>query len=104
MGAISDLLVWLERSRSRRRMLRLQDDLLADLGCSRALLEEGVRAWPWRTTDDTMAGLGRFRFPVGFRHAYGAPENALPPPRGRRQDARPAAAVPGLGRELQPIR
>jgi len=33
---------------------------LEDIGYSRALLEDGVRAWPWRLPVDSIAQLGRF--------------------------------------------
>ena len=33
---------------TRRRLLELNDSTLADIGVSRALLERGVDAWPWR--------------------------------------------------------
>ena len=42
-------------SAGRRRTLRtfrnMNDRLLADAGISRELLEQGVRAWPWRSSD-----------------------------------------------------
>ncbi len=33
---------------TRRRLLDLDDRALADIGVSRALLESGPQAWPWR--------------------------------------------------------
>jgi len=50
----------LRRWRERRELLRLDDQMLADIGCSRALLQQGVLAWPWRAPEDSMARLGRF--------------------------------------------
>ena len=72
MGTISDVLTWFERSRWRRRLLRMDESCLADIGYSRALLEEGVRAWPWRLPSDAMAGLGSFEISDGFRRWYRA--------------------------------
>jgi len=40
------------RARARTELLRMNDRTLQDAGFSRALLEAGVDAWPWRTTDD----------------------------------------------------
>ena len=48
MPLISKLLTWIERSRLRKDLLRLDARLLADAGYSRELLEAGVRAFPWR--------------------------------------------------------
>ena len=41
------------RARARQELLSLGDRTLADAGISRELLEEGVRAWPWRAPVDT---------------------------------------------------
>lgn len=60
MGLFADLMTWIERSRLRQRLLRMDDRRLEDIGYSRALLEDGVRAWPWRLPIDSIAGLGRF--------------------------------------------
>jgi len=60
MGLFADLMTWIERSRVRQRLLRMDDRRLEDIGYSRALLEDGVRAWPWRLPVDSIAGLGRF--------------------------------------------
>ena len=46
------LLQWLNHSRTRARLSHLNDRYLADIGISRELLEQGVRAWPWRTAAD----------------------------------------------------
>ena len=84
----------------------MDEACLADLGYSRALLEDGVRAWPWRLAEDTMAELGRLKFSAGVRHSYGARTSEAPvtysgePPR----DAIRAAARLGLGRALQLLR
>lgn len=48
MGWISNLLTWYERSQLRKKLLDQDERTLADAGFSRELLEEGVRAWPWR--------------------------------------------------------
>src|SRR5215467_9099857 len=60
MGLFADLMTRIERSRLRQRLLRMDDRRLEDIGYSRALLEDGVRAWPWRLPVDSVAGLGRF--------------------------------------------
>jgi uncharacterized protein YjiS (DUF1127 family) len=48
MSFLSNVSTWLRRSRARHELLRLDDRRLADIGYSRALLEAGVSAWPWR--------------------------------------------------------
>src|SRR5882757_5149114 len=60
MGMFSDVMTWMQRSRLRQRLLRMDQRRLDDIGYSRALLEDGVRAWPWRLPVDSIAGLGRF--------------------------------------------
>src|SRR5215813_6500298 len=57
MALISNLLRWIERSRLRQELLRLDARLLADAGFSRALLEEGVRAWPWTAPEEPPASI-----------------------------------------------
>ena len=69
MSLISDLVTWLERSRLRQRLLRMDERRLDDIGYSRALLEEGVRAWPWRLPVDSFAALGRFDLSSDARRA-----------------------------------
>jgi uncharacterized protein YjiS (DUF1127 family) len=61
MPLMSRLLTWIERSRMRQDLLRLDERLLADAGFSRARLDAGVRAWPWRIPAEPaadLAGLG----------------------------------------------
>ncbi len=41
------------RRRARRTLLAKSDRLLADMGFSRELLEQGVDAWPWLVAPDT---------------------------------------------------
>ena len=60
MGMFSDLMTWVQRSRLRQRLLRMDERRLEDIGYSRGLLEDGVRAWPWRLPVDSIARLGRF--------------------------------------------
>ena len=60
MGMFADLMTWIERSRLRQRLLRMDERRLEDIGYSRGLLEGGVRAWPWRLPVDSIAQLGRF--------------------------------------------
>src|SRR5215468_7559820 len=56
-----DPITWFTRLQERRRLLRMDDQMLDDIGCSRALLHDGVRAWPWRLPEESMERLGRFR-------------------------------------------
>src|SRR5215510_10258962 len=63
MSLISNILLWIERSRLRNDLLRLDPRLLADAGYSHELLLQGVRAWPWRTPAELPAGL-RFARPL----------------------------------------
>ena len=63
MALISRLVRWIERSRLRQELLRLDTRLLADAGFSRALVEEGVRAWPWTAPGEPPASFGS-----GARH------------------------------------
>src|SRR5262245_34961780 len=58
MSLISALRTWIERSRMRKDLLRLDARLLADAGYSRELLEAGIRAWPWRIPAEPAASLG----------------------------------------------
>ena len=69
MGMISGFLTWLERSRLRQKLLRMDERRLSDIGYSRALLEDGMRAWPWRLQIDSIAGLGRLNFSDAFRRS-----------------------------------
>ncbi len=62
MSLISKVRTWIERSRLRQDLLRLDARLLADAGFSRELVEAGVRAWPWRAPEEPAAGLGSLRF------------------------------------------
>ena len=66
-GLLSSLVNGLIRSRAysarglvRQELLSKDDRLLADIGISRELLEEGVGAWPWRIDqrgiDETRPG------------------------------------------------
>ena len=59
MSLLSSLLTWIERSRLRNDLLRLNARLLADAGYSRALLEAGVRAFPWRLPAEPAPALAR---------------------------------------------
>lgn len=43
------------RESARRQLLRMSDRTLADAGFSRASLESGVGAWPWRHDEDDAA-------------------------------------------------
>jgi uncharacterized protein YjiS (DUF1127 family) len=61
MGMISDLVTWISRSRLRQKLLKMDQRRLDDIGYSRALLEDGVRAWPWRTPADQLGGLSLSR-------------------------------------------
>jgi uncharacterized protein YjiS (DUF1127 family) len=66
MSLISPLLTWLERSQLRKQLLSRDDRVLADIGLSRELLAQGVRAWPWTAPTDPIGGLGRFKFAPAF--------------------------------------
>ncbi len=59
MFLISKLATWLERSRLRQNLLRMDARVLADIGYSRELLKAGVRAWPWKAPVEPAEGLGR---------------------------------------------
>jgi uncharacterized protein YjiS (DUF1127 family) len=61
MSLISTLLTWVERSRLRKDLLRLDPRLLEDAGFSRELVEAGFRAWPWRVPAEPEADLGSLR-------------------------------------------
>ncbi|ASJ73628.1 DUF1127 domain-containing protein [Granulosicoccus antarcticus] len=45
------------RRRARRALLTKSDHMLADMGFSRELLEQGVKAWPWLVATDTTEQL-----------------------------------------------
>ena len=48
------------RSRARRELLAQSDRVLSDAGFSRAALESGIAAWPWRVeTGDASAASAR---------------------------------------------
>jgi len=57
MSLMSSLLTWIERSRLRKDLLRLDPRLVADAGFSRELLEAGIRAWPWRTPAEPAVSM-----------------------------------------------
>lgn len=57
MYLVSNLFTWIERSRLRHNLLQLDARLLADAGFSRALIEAGVRAWPWRAPEEPAGSL-----------------------------------------------
>ncbi|MFK7993055.1 MAG: hypothetical protein AB8B87_02895 [Granulosicoccus sp.] len=44
-------MTYLGRKRAREVLLNSNDRMLEDAGFSRALLEEGVGAWPWLTSE-----------------------------------------------------
>jgi uncharacterized protein YjiS (DUF1127 family) len=56
MSLISTLLTWIERSRLRKELLRLDPRLLEDAGFSPALVEAGLDAWPWRAPAEPATG------------------------------------------------
>lgn len=61
MLSLSSALVWLERSQLRKQLLRRDEKVLADIGVSRDLLLQGVRAWPWKAPVDPVWGLAPFK-------------------------------------------
>ena len=64
MSLISNIFSWIERSRLRHSLLQLDARLLADAGFSRALVEAGVRAWPWRAPEEPVGSLRLGRRPT----------------------------------------
>ena len=46
------LSIWLSRAKLRRQLLDMNERALEDIGYSRALLEQGVNAWPWRIMEE----------------------------------------------------
>lgn len=52
--SVHNALVRSGRARARTELLRLSERTLQDAGFSRALLESGVDAWPWRIADDRV--------------------------------------------------
>jgi uncharacterized protein YjiS (DUF1127 family) len=68
MLTISSVLTWIERSQLRKRLLARDDRVLADIGIARDLLEQGVRAWPWKAPVDPIWGLGRFNLEPAAVH------------------------------------
>lgn len=45
------------KARARQELLRMSDRQLEDFGFSKALLLDGVSAWPWRTETDSGNAL-----------------------------------------------
>lgn len=60
-GYCTKLAQRLERSHSRQQLLKKNERLLADMGISRELLLEGVRAWPWHLPQDDGIQYHRLR-------------------------------------------
>ncbi len=48
--------IWRRRAALRRRLLDLNSLQLKDIGYSRDLLEQGVKAWPWRLVNEDALG------------------------------------------------
>src|SRR5450432_2317770 len=44
----SNLGMYLSKRNDRRLLLKLDDRTIADINISRELLDQGVRAWPWK--------------------------------------------------------
>ena len=44
----SNVGLYLSKRRDRKLLLQLDDRTLTDINISRELLEQGVKAWPWR--------------------------------------------------------
>ncbi len=64
MKVLISIWQWLARSSerraveiTRRKLLELDDRTLGDIGVSRALLELGPQAWPWRPESEPAAVL-----------------------------------------------
>ena len=64
------------RRRARRALLAKSDHLLADMGFSRELLEQGVKAWPWLVATDTTGNFAAIASVVALaaHHSDGAEE------------------------------
>ena len=75
-GFLHGLALRVRRGEARRNLLARSDRELADMGVSRALLEDGIAAWPWRET----AGSGSQPAPVagGRRHPSDRPVATRP--------------------------
>ena len=57
------------RRRARRLLLSKTDRQLLDMGFSRELLEQGVKAWPWLSDTDSLQESAR-QAPVIQLHAH----------------------------------
>lgn len=64
MNVRNQSMAYLAKESARRKLLARSDRLLADVGISRELLEDGVGAWPWRVEqlgeNVKRADAGRF--------------------------------------------
>ncbi|WP_020559559.1 DUF1127 domain-containing protein [Thiofilum flexile] len=49
----------IERTYTRQQLLKLNDRVLADLGMSRELLEQGTSAFPWKTAEALEAQVAQ---------------------------------------------
>ena len=49
------IIVRMGYERARSQLLQLSDHTLDDIGVSRALLQQGVEAWPWREQNPAVA-------------------------------------------------
>ncbi len=74
------ILAWGSHARTRSQLQELDDRSLADIGISRELLAQGVRAWPWRAADDEEAWspLSRSRRYAQFTHALAEQDASKP--------------------------
>jgi hypothetical protein len=78
---------WMERRRQLRLLRRMDDQQLEDIGTSRAILDRGVAAWPWRAPPPSMEGLGRLKLGPDAVPAAATAERPVPPAAAR--DRRP---------------
>ena|SRR5450631_2222746 len=87
----SNVGLYLSKRRDRKLLLKLDDRTLADIAISREMLEQGVKAWPWRLPEDSVqvaAVAGSFRTAVRELESYNDAELAdLGISRGSIQDA-----------------
>jgi len=87
----SNVGLYLSKRRDRKLLLQLDDRTLTDINISRELLEQGVKAWPWRLHEDSVrvaAAANEIRTAVKELQNYSDAELAdLGISRGSIQDA-----------------
>ena len=66
-----------DKARVRREFLVRSDHFLADVGVSRALLKEGVGAWPWKALEDDCSAQTDTRHAKSLRDFFTRPDFAV---------------------------